>query len=254
MSDSMFQPDVAWFDQVAPEGIPIGKTTVVSGPGGSGKPLIGLSVVDAWLNAGGSAVVLLTNSGREFIVETMAELYDTDLSAHADRLAWVDFDPEMDPDVAAIEEESSGLIRGNLLEPAVWTTTIQRASDQVPETELGTLVFGSALNLLLFSPTYGDALLETMADTAQAPSVGTALFTVSTSAFEEQIETVEAAADTVLLTDTDDQTLQLKGVRSDSGDISTGMIDVPFTESELDQIKTVAESTRQTLIPTIRGI
>lgn len=252
MADTTFEPDQEWIQQVLPDGIPVGTSTLISGPGGSGKPLIGFSVVDSWLAAGGSVVVLLTNSGREFVVETMRELYGTDLDAAAERIAWVDFDPEMDPDVAAIEEVGPREVRGNLLDPEVWRETLATATEAVEEGDPGTLVFGSALNLFMFSETYGEAMLSEFVDAAAADDDLTYLFTVSTSAYADEIGEVEDAADTVLTTRMEDSTLRLRGVRSDSVSVSTDELDVPFTEEELNQIKSVAEETRTTIIPTIK--
>lgn len=252
MSQTTFEPDQEWIREILPEGIPVGASTLISGPGGSGKPLIGFSVVDSWLAAGGSVVVLLTNSGREFVVETMAELYDTDLDAADERIAWVDFDPEMEATTEAIETVGPREVRGNLLAPDVWSKTLDTALDSVEGDSPGTLVFGSALNLFLFSDTYGEAMLSEFVDAASAEDDHTYLFTVSTSAFADQIQRVEDAADTVLTTSMDEGTLRLQGVRSDSVEVSTDELDVPFTEEELGHIKSVAEETRDTLIPTIK--
>ncbi|MEF8774852.1 MAG: hypothetical protein V5A23_05845 [Halobacteriales archaeon] len=254
MAPETFEPDQEWIRTVLPEGIPVGRTTMISGPGGSGKPLIGFSIADSWLAAGGSVVVLLTNSGKEFVVETMAKLYDTDLDAHGDQIAWIDFDPEMDAAVDAFERVGPREQRGNLLEPAVWRETLSTAKATVPDEGPGTLVFGSALNLFLFSPTYRDRMLSEFVEAAGDDGEVTTLFTVSTSAFEDRIAEVEEASDTLLMTSMDDRTLRLRGVRSNSVEVSTDEIDVPFTPEELNHIKSVAEETRGSLVPTIKEI
>ncbi|MGM0372302.1 MAG: hypothetical protein ACQEQJ_07350 [Halobacteriota archaeon] len=253
MAPRTFRPEQDWMRSVLPEGIAVGETTLISGPGGSGKPLIGFSVVDSWLAAGGSVVVLLTNSGKEFVVETMRALYDTDLEAHGDRVVWVDFDPEMAPTVEAMER-SPTTIRGNLVAPDVWNSALDVALERAPETDLGTLVFGSALNLFLFSPTYGEAMVDEFVDLAGTSGGHTTLFSVSTSAFESEIAAVEAAADTVLLTRMDDMTLHLRGERSDSVELLEDEVTVPFTPEDIRRIKSVAEETRDTIIPTIKEL
>lgn len=43
---------IEWIDDLAPEGFPIKSTIVITGPGGSGKPLIGETIVSAWLKNG----------------------------------------------------------------------------------------------------------------------------------------------------------------------------------------------------------
>ena len=253
MAPQTFAPDQEWLRSVLPDGIPLGETTLISGPGGSGKPLIGFSIVDAWLRAGGSVVVLLTNSDATFVTETMQALYDTDFEEHGDRVVWVDFDPSMDPDVDAMEFTEEA-IRGNLVDPTVWNRALESGLDRAPDTEQGTLVFGSALNLFLFSPTYGDAMIEEFVDVAAAGGDTTYLFSVSTSAFEDQIGRVEDAADTVLMTRMEEMTLYLRGERSASVSISEEEVTVPFTPDQIRRIKSVAEETRDTIIPTIKGL
>lgn len=252
MSSDTFAPDAEWFSAVAPEGIPVGASTVISGPGGSGKPLIGFAIVDAWLEAGGDIVFLLTNSDAEFVYDTMDLLYDTDRETIDAGVEFVSFDPTMDATVEAIEETEAGVIRGNLLEPAVWTETIERALARTEGSGPGTLLFGSALNLFMFSDTYRDAMLDTFVETAEREDL-TVLFTVSSSAYAEEIGRVEDAADTVLLTEMDEGTLRLRGERSESVPLETDFVDVPFTSDELDHVREVAESSRDDLIPTIKS-
>ncbi len=40
---------INWIDDVIPNGLPLKSTTVITGPDGSGKPLIGETFVAAWL-------------------------------------------------------------------------------------------------------------------------------------------------------------------------------------------------------------
>lgn len=251
MAPETVAPDREWFTAVAPDGIPTNTSTVISGPGGSGKPLIGFAVLDAWLEAGGQSVLLLTNSGAEFVYDTMDRLYDTDRSVLAEQVEFVDFDPTMDPTVEAIEL-SEALIRGNLLEPAVWRATIDEALERTDESGPGTLCFGTALNLFLFSDTYREPILEAFEETVEREDL-TSLFTVSSSAYAAEIGRVEDAADTVLLTDMEDGQLRLRGERSESVPLVTEFHPVPFSSEQLDRIRSVAEASRDELIPTIKS-
>ncbi len=251
MSSQTFAPDRDWFAAVAPEGIPIETSTVISGPGGSGKPLIGFAILDAWLEAGGECVLLLTNSGADFVVETMDLLYGTDQETIEEQITFVDFDPSMETGVAAIE--SGDPIRGNLIDPAVWTETIELALDRTTDSGPGTLLFGTALNLFLFSDRYRADILETFINTVGREDV-TTLFTVSSSAYADEIGRVEDAADTVFMTEMAEGTLRLRGEASDSVPLETEYVDVPFTSDQLDHIRSVAESTRDDLIPTIKSL
>jgi len=49
---------VSWLDRLMPEGLPLNTATLLSGPGGSGKPLIGDNFIATWLRNGGSAVLM----------------------------------------------------------------------------------------------------------------------------------------------------------------------------------------------------
>jgi KaiC/GvpD/RAD55 family RecA-like ATPase len=254
MIRSTFEPGHEWFEEVLPEGVAVGETTVITGPGGSGKPLVGFAVVESWLAAGGSVVFLLTNSGREFVAETMAELYDVDVADYDDQLSFVDFDPELEPTVEAIETSSEGMVRANLLDGDVWTDAIDGAAEGLTDNGPGTLVFATALNLFLFSPTYREESLEAFLETVEREDDRTYLFTVSTSAFEDDIARVESAADTVLLTEMEGQRLRLRGERSASVEVSTAFVDVPFSPEQIGTIKSVSEETRTSLIPTLKEI
>lgn len=252
MTAETFAPESEWFTAVAPNGIPTNTSTVISGPGGSGKPLIGFAVLDAWLDAGGHSVFLLTNSGAEFVYDTMEVLYDTERSVINEQVEFVDFDPTMDPGVDAIEV-SKALIRGNLLDPAVWRATIDQALDRTDDDGPGTLLFGTALNLFLFSDTYRDPILDAFEQTVGREDL-TSLFTVSSSAYAAEIGRVEDAADTVLLTDMDDGQLRLRGERSESVSLETDFYPVPFSSEQLDRIRSVAAASRDELLPTIKSI
>ncbi|AWB26290.1 hypothetical protein [Halococcoides cellulosivorans] len=253
MAPTQFEPAHAWVREVAPDGVPVGETTVIAGAGGSGKPLIGFAVVESWLRAGGSVVVVATNSGPEFVVETIDRLYGLDVTGD-DQVAFVDFDPEMDPSVTAMESPADGPIRANLLADDVWRASIDRAVARVDGDGPGTLVVASALNLLLFSETYREEAIDTLLDAVERDDDLTRLFAVSTSAFEDEIERIEAAADTVLVSAMDDGRLRLRGESSASVDVSTEFVDVPFSADQIESIKAVSEETRQTLIPTLKDM
>ena len=47
-----------WLGQILPQGWPTGTSSLITGPGGSGKPLIGNVIVANWLKQGGSVVFM----------------------------------------------------------------------------------------------------------------------------------------------------------------------------------------------------
>jgi KaiC/GvpD/RAD55 family RecA-like ATPase len=47
-----------WLSTLLPQGLPYPTSTLISGPGGSGKPLIGFAFVADWLKAGGNVILI----------------------------------------------------------------------------------------------------------------------------------------------------------------------------------------------------
>ena len=70
-----------WFDRLLPEGLPIPSLTLLSGPGGSGKPLIGNVITASWLRQGGSVVFMsLQYPDHSFIVAGLKKVSQLDLN------------------------------------------------------------------------------------------------------------------------------------------------------------------------------
>lgn len=67
-----------WFDKLLPEGLPVPSSTIISGPGGSGKPLLGAVILSVWLRRGGSTLIFLINSDRTY-AEHLLALYGVSL-------------------------------------------------------------------------------------------------------------------------------------------------------------------------------
>ncbi len=73
------QTKINWVDDVIPEGLPLKSTTVITGPDGSGKPLIGETFVPAWLKKGGSIIFMsLQYPSTEFITESIKNVTGLD--------------------------------------------------------------------------------------------------------------------------------------------------------------------------------
>jgi len=75
----------SWLKTLMPEGFPTHTSTLITGPGGSGKPLIGNLIAAAWLRQGGSVVFMsLEYPNHQFIIRA--------LKAHGcrsgDRVSW----------------------------------------------------------------------------------------------------------------------------------------------------------------------
>ena len=140
--------NIEWLDELLPEGIIIPSSTLISGPGGTGKPLVEFAFVSAWLKAGGSLIgIPLQYPSGELVKTAMRTLYHMDLDDYPGKVAYIQFDPFTD----GCEKIGDDTIKANMVKPEIWDEAIMTAENIVDKTEPGTLVFGSALNLLLFS-------------------------------------------------------------------------------------------------------
>ena len=59
-----------WLNNLLPDGFPLHTSTLVSGPGGSGKPLIGYIFASSYLKYGRLAIIL-TSTTREYVMNVM---------------------------------------------------------------------------------------------------------------------------------------------------------------------------------------
>lgn len=252
-----FRTNFEWLDRLMPEGIPIPSSTVISGPGGSGKPLIGLAIAASWLLQGGKVIfVPLQYPERQFTEKDLEQLYDIRLSDYVGSFFFVKFDLTLDLNPDAIEHVGSDEVRANLIHPETWTRALDLADQTLGPSDLGTLVFGSALNLLLFSPTYGKQMRSHLEVMLREDKRRTYLFTVSSSALNEEIVTLEQAADNLLFTQMSRSEMRLQiQVKRLKGASHLDEISVaPFRQESLADIRERADASRMAQIPAIRKI
>lgn len=150
---------------------------------------------------------------------------------------------------------SSNTLKANLLKPEVWDETINSAESMFNKTGPGTMVFGSALNLLLFSKTYKDSMLNKLKNALQQDKSRTYAFAVSTSILADEIKILEDAADNLMCTRIEKpMKLLLKIDRMKGVGFSGKESQVPISEEMLKEINEIAEITRKTRIPEIKKI
>jgi KaiC/GvpD/RAD55 family RecA-like ATPase len=239
-----------WFDRLLPEGLPIPSSMLLSGPGGSGKPLIGNVIVAAWLRQGGSVVFMsLQYPDHSFIAAGLKKIAQLDLDEYQDRVAFI----ELDATLEDMTPPTGNRFEANVVKPRIWDAALERACAMVPDDGPGILVFCSALNLLLFSPTYGKDILEKMKATSPEEQRRTYLFSASTTAKAEEIAELEAVVDHLIMTRSTKSPFQLhmqieriKGVPFVSGEIP-----VPFSASVLTDVKAIADHSRKRVIPLV---
>lgn len=243
----------AWYDRLIPQGIPTHTSTLITGPGGSGKPLIGNVVAAAWLRQGGSIVFMsLQYPTHEFIITGLKNVAQLDLSEYRSQVAFIELDIAQDGMISSGKNH----IKANLVKPDIWDAAIDQACSLLPQSGPGILVFGSALNLLLFSPTYEKDILERMKNTIQNDKRRTYLFSVSTTAKKEDIAELEAAADNLILSHSLKQPFRLFMQISRMKDVPfvPEEIEVPIASETLEDVKEVADHTRLRIIPMIQKL
>lgn len=241
--------EIRWLRKRLPEGIQIPSSTLISGPGGTGKPLVELALADSWLKAGGSIIAIpLQYPSGEMVAAAMKMLYGTDLSQYRRKIAYIQFDPVMSNEMIIKENR----VTANILDPDRWDKAIEKAEEMVEKSGPGVMLLGSALNLLLFSKRYKEAILQKMREMLRDDKSRTYAFAVSTSAFAGEIKMLEEVSDNLMFTRMDESmrlflTIEwMKGVHF-AGEEQ----EVPFTPEQLKEINTIAEMTRKRNIPLI---
>ncbi len=244
--------DIKWLDKLLPEGMAVPSSLLISGPGGTGKPLVELAFVAAWLKAEGSLISIPLQYPKAELVKTaMKKLYNMDLNDYSGKIAYIQFDPRVDK----CEKLSDDILKANMVKPEIWDEAIKKGEEMVEKSDLGTMVFGSALNLLLFSPKYKDSILNKLKVTLKEDKSKTYAFAVSTTAFADKIRVLEEAADNLMFTRIEDpmrlffRISKMKDVK-----FSGEETEVPISREMLEEIKKIAEESRKLRIPEIRNI
>jgi len=247
-----FNTGYQWLDKVMPEGLLIPSSTLISGPGGTGKPLIAFAFISSWLkNEGGVIMFSLQYPSPEFTVGSMKKICGVDLNEYKKKVLYVNFNPS----IQFTEKVKKLEYNANLLKPEVWDKVIEVAEKSLGESNLGTLFFGAALNLLLFSKTYAEVVFEKLKRLISEDKTMSFLFTVSTSAFKEKIKVLEESADNLIFARMEEpmklflKIIRLKGVKFFSEEVP-----VPFSKYLLEEIRDTAESQRSKIIPVVSKI
>lgn len=249
----MIKTGAEWFDWLLPDGLAIPSSTLLTGPGGSGKPLIGNAIVAAWLRQGGSVIFMsLQYPDHSFIIAGLERVAGLDLNAYMDHAAFIELDATLD----GMTESRGNHFKANLVKPTVWDAAIDRAAGMVPDEGPGILVFSSALNLLLFSPTYWAGILEKIKESAEDPGRFTYLFSASTTAKAEEIAEIEAVVDNLVMTHSLKKPFRLYMQVKRAKDVRylTDEVEVPIAADTLMGVKEIADHSRKRVIPLIQRL
>jgi len=243
---------IDWIDSILPEGFPTNTSTLVSGPGGSGKPLIGYMFASGWLENDGKVVFILTSTTLEYLRGTM-KILGTNIDDYAEKMFFVELDPAID----GIEEEGAHHIRANFIKPEVWNEALSLANNYLNGTEskLGTMISGAALNLLFFSRTYGKKIYAKIEETLKEDKDRTYFFTVNSDAFRDMVEELEKNVDNLMFSRMGEgMKLYLKVTRMKDAPFMEKEVEVPLSRDVLESIKREAEKGKKNLIPAIKKI
>ncbi len=242
-----------WLDRLIPGGITLPSSTIISGPGGTGKPLVEFAFVAAWLKSGGSIIgIPLQYPTGEMVKTSMLKLYGIDLNDYKGRVIYVQLDPSME----GLETVSEDTLRANLVKPGVWPKTINQAESMLNEDDTkNNMVFGSALNLLLFSDLYKEKLLSDLTEILQYDKDRSYFFAVSTSALAADIEKLEEAADNLMFTRMQESMkLYFRIERMKNARFKKDEVNVPISEDMFREISKIAEASRKRLIKEIKSV
>ena len=240
----------SWLKQLLPEGMPIPSSTILTGPGGSGKPLIGNLIVADWLTQGGSVIFMsLQYPDHRFIKSSLKTIAQLDLDAYQGKVAFI----ELDVSLEGTQIVGPNHIKANVVKPDIWNQSIQTALEMLPKDGPGVLLFGSALNLLLFSPTYGADILEEMKKLLKEESSYSVLFSTSTSAKGDQVAELDSMTDNLIYVRHDQASLRLfvKIERVRNAPFFADEVEVPFSHEQLEELKQIADQSRKRIVPLV---
>jgi len=183
---------------------------------------------------------------------SLKRLYDLDIDEYSNKLAYIRLNPDLD----TWRKINGNTLEASLLKPDVWDEAISEGESLLASGGgLGAMVVASALNLLLFSPTYKNLNVEKFENLLSEDKRGTYLFSVSTGAFREDIERWEKAADNLMFARMEKpMRLYLKIARIENKAVSSDETQVPIEREILEEIKEIAESVRSKGIPKLMKI
>jgi KaiC/GvpD/RAD55 family RecA-like ATPase len=115
------------------------------------------------------------------------------------------------------------------------------------------MVFVSALNLLLFSPTYGELIFNKIKETLKRNTHLTYVISVSTSAKKDEIAQLEKMADNLIVSRSEKEPFRLymRIERLKSRHFEHNEIQIPVSADTLNHIKEMANHSRAQVLPAI---
>jgi KaiC/GvpD/RAD55 family RecA-like ATPase len=243
-----------WLKDLLFDGWGYEKPILVSGPGGSGKPLIGNFFADEWLRKGGSVIFMTASTSIETHRRMMKHLScDVEKYEAEEKVFYI----ELAPEIENVEEISGNSIKANYVKPEVWDEAIDFAGKSIKKGgELGTLITSASLNLLFFSKSYGEKMYEKLMSLVKGEDKEHFyVLTLNSDAYKNWARDLEEAAYNLLVSGMNEEMkLTLKVVKMHNVRFQEEEVIVPLTKDVVMEIKKEAESGRTNLIPLIRKL
>jgi archaellum biogenesis ATPase FlaH len=238
----------SWLADLMPEGICVPSNTIISGPAGAGKELISSVIAASWLIGGGSLIHILTNYNRGH-AEKLFSYSDVSKNDITGRIVYIDFDPQ----IKGQKKISSDELQANLLKTDVFEASLDKAKNMLAKSDLGIMTYMTALNMPLFSKTYGTAVFNKYL--AMAKEKRHSLFSLSNNIFADKMQEIENAADNVIYVHgTGVMRLSLKIMRMREVPFIKDEIQTPLSEQLISMHLKTIQKMRQTFIPLIKKI
>jgi len=180
----------SWLNDLIPEDIKIPSTTVVNGPAGAAKAIIGSMMATSWLKQGGSLIHVLTNFNRDH-AERLLSYSNVKSEETKGKIVYVNFDPKIKNHKQTSDDE----FRANLLKPEVFSKVLKKSNKILSDSNTEILTYMTALNMLLFSKTYIKDVLATYFAKINKNSFN--LFTFSDNVFADEMNGIREKADNI---------------------------------------------------------
>jgi KaiC/GvpD/RAD55 family RecA-like ATPase len=253
---SNFKTHIGWFDAMLPHGVPVPSSILVSGPSGTGKPLLGLAIAGSWLQQGGRVIFIPVHASYHLLfIKGLRSMHNLSLDEYAESHFFVLLDTELDPREETFEVVGRNAIRCNLINPKVWREALAVASSSM-EGEGPVLVVAPALNLLLLSPSYGEQFFLMLLETVREPQGWTYMLAISSSILQKKAIVLEHAADHLFLMQRVPRRpqLQVRAVRVRGAALHTDPVPVPKMSGLLEEFRSEAVASRRILIPALSRV
>ncbi len=242
-----------WFKKIFPEGIKYPSSTIISGKGGSGKPLVELAFVAEWIRMKKPVIgIPLQYPSAEFVHLALDDLFGLKKSSYNHLMTYIHFKPEL----KQIKRIKKGDFEANLLENSQWEQALKLSLEDLKAQSKDVLLFGAAFNLLLFSPKYKETTFKRVKNFLNSKDHSfTILISVSTSALYKDIKNWEDAADNLLYTEMDkNKNLWLYAERMRYDKFNKSRENLPISKKELIKMREIAGKSRDRIIPQLRKI